>query len=98
MKEEVRYHLVIEVMTDHHLHRTITVRSPLQIRNETGYALGLYYKKELADELQLEQFGEALNPFDKSMRITVIEPNHMYNVPMYITYHFPIHVMPVHFE
>ncbi|KAK0164246.1 hypothetical protein PV328_002894 [Microctonus aethiopoides] len=97
-KHEIRYHLVVEVMTDHHLHRTITVRSPLQIRNDTSYALGLYYKKQLAEELQLTHFGEALNPFDNSMRITVIEPNHVYNVPMYITYHFPIHIMPVHFE
>ncbi|XP_053597427.1 intermembrane lipid transfer protein VPS13A [Microplitis demolitor] len=98
VKHDVRYHLVVEVMTNHHLHRTITVRSPLEIRNETSYAMGLYYKKQLAEQLQLEHIGETLNPFDDSMRIAVIEPHDIYNVPMYITYHFPIHIMPVHFE
>ncbi|XP_044592317.1 vacuolar protein sorting-associated protein 13A-like isoform X2 [Cotesia glomerata] len=96
-KHDVRYHLVVEVTTNHHLHRTITVRSPLQFRNETSYTLGLYYKKQLAEQLQLEHIGETLNPFDDSMRIAVIEPHDIYNVPMYITYHFPIHIMPVHF-
>ncbi|XP_043273461.1 vacuolar protein sorting-associated protein 13A-like isoform X2 [Venturia canescens] len=97
-KHEVRYHLIVEVSTDHHLHRTITVRSPLQIRNETSYALGLYYKKQLVEKLQLPHVGEALNPFDDNMRIAVIEPHDTYNVPLYITYHFPIHILPVHSE
>lgn len=97
-KYDVRYHLVVEVMTDRHLHRTIAVRSPLQIRNETSYAFGLYYKKKLAEQLELEHFGVASNPFDDNMRFAVIEPHDIYNVPMYITYHFPIHVMPEHFE
>lgn len=98
MRHEVRYHLVVDVTTDHHLHRTITVRSPLQIRNETSYALGIYYKKKIADKLGFEKFGEALNPFDDNIRITIIEPHDTYNVPMYITYHLPIHIMPVYFD
>ncbi|KAF7991246.1 hypothetical protein HCN44_002808 [Aphidius gifuensis] len=98
MRNEIRYHLVVEVTTDHHLHRTITVRSPLQIRNETSYALGLYYKKNQCNNVDLKNFGEALNPFDDNIKICIIEPHDTYNVPMYITYHYSIHIMPVHFE
>ncbi|XP_011303575.1 vacuolar protein sorting-associated protein 13C [Fopius arisanus] len=98
-KNSVTYHLIVEVSTDHQLHRTITVRAPLQVKNETCYALGLYYKKKMAVDLDLDSYlnGEASNPFDDSMRITVIEPHDVYNVPMYITYHFTIHLAPVHF-
>lgn len=70
----------------------------LQIRNETSYAFGLYYKKQLLDKLKLPHVGEALNPFDDNMRITVVEPHDTYNVPLYIAYHFPIHMLPVHLE
>ncbi|XP_028982314.1 vacuolar protein sorting-associated protein 13A [Diachasma alloeum] len=99
-KNGITYHLIVEVSTDHHLHRTITVRPPLQIKNETCYALGLYYRKKMAEELKLDSYldGEASNPFDNSMRMTVIEPHDSYNVPMYITYHFSIHLAPVHFN
>ncbi|XP_034193125.2 intermembrane lipid transfer protein VPS13A isoform X1 [Osmia lignaria lignaria] len=98
IRHEVRYHLVIEATINNYLHRTITVRSPLQFRNETSYALGLYYKKSLLDKLGLTCIGEPTNPFDDNIRMTIIEPDSTYSVPLYIAYHFPIHILPAYLE
>ncbi|XP_076375159.1 intermembrane lipid transfer protein VPS13A isoform X2 [Megalopta genalis] len=98
IRHEVRYHLVIDATIDNYLHRTITVRSPLQIRNETSYALGLYYKKSLLDKLGLTSIGVPTNPFDDNIRMTIIEPDSTYNIPLYIAYHFPIYILPAYLE
>nr|XP_012154530.1 PREDICTED: vacuolar protein sorting-associated protein 13C isoform X3 [Megachile rotundata] len=98
IRHEVRYHLVIEATINNCLHRTITVRSPLQFRNETSYALGLYYKKSLLDKLGLTCIGEPTNPFDDNIRMTIIEPDSTYSVPLYIAYHFPIYILPAYLE
>ncbi|XP_076222912.1 intermembrane lipid transfer protein VPS13A isoform X2 [Nomia melanderi] len=98
IRHEIRYHLVIDSTIDNYLHRTITVRSPLQFRNETSYALGLYYKKSLLDKLGLTCIGEPTNPFDDNIRMTIIEPDSTYNIPLYIAYHFPIHILPAYLE
>ncbi|CAK9828583.1 Intermembrane lipid transfer protein VPS13A [Anthophora retusa] len=98
IRHDVRYHLVIEATINNYLHRTITVRSPLQFRNETSYALGLYYKKSLLDKLGLTCIGEPTNPFDDNIRMTIIEPDSTYSVPLYIAYHFPIYILPAYLE
>ncbi|XP_015594990.1 vacuolar protein sorting-associated protein 13A isoform X2 [Cephus cinctus] len=98
VRHGIRYHLLLEVNIDRLLHQTITVRTPLQIRNDTTYALGLYYKKALFKKLDLPCVGEALNPFDDNMRMTILEPDHVYNVPLYIAYHVPIYILPTYAE
>ncbi|XP_053983322.1 intermembrane lipid transfer protein VPS13C-like [Hylaeus volcanicus] len=98
IRHEVRYHLVIEATNDNYLNRTITVRSPLQFRNETSYALGLYYKKSLLDKLGLTGIGKPTNPFDDNIRMTIIEPDSTYSIPLYIAYHLPIHILPAYLE
>ncbi|XP_078045899.1 intermembrane lipid transfer protein VPS13A isoform X2 [Augochlora pura] len=98
IRHEIRYNLVIDATINNYLHRTITVRSPLQIRNETSYALGLYYKKSLLDKLGLTSIGVPTNPFDDNIRMTIIEPDSTYNIPLYIAYHFPIHILPAYLE
>ncbi|XP_076670615.1 intermembrane lipid transfer protein VPS13A isoform X2 [Andrena cerasifolii] len=98
VRHEVRYHLVIEATINNYLHRTISVRSPLQFRNETSYALGLYYKKSLLEKLELTCIGEPTNPFDDNIRMTIIEPDSTYSIPLYIAYHFPIHILPAYLE
>lgn len=98
IRHEVRYHLVIEATIDNYLHHTITVRSPLQFRNETSYALGLYYKKSLLDKLGVTCIGKPTNPFDDNIRMTIIEPDSTYSIPLYIAYHFPIHILPAYLE
>ncbi|XP_015437338.1 PREDICTED: vacuolar protein sorting-associated protein 13A-like [Dufourea novaeangliae] len=98
VRHEVRYHLVIDATIDNYLHRTITVRSPLQFRNETSYALSLYYKKSLMDKFGLTCVGEPTNPFDDNIRMTIIEPDSTYNIPLYIAYHFPVHILPAYLE
>ncbi|XP_076243831.1 intermembrane lipid transfer protein VPS13A [Calliopsis andreniformis] len=98
IRHEVRYHLVIEATINNYLYRTITVRSPLKFHNETSYALGLYYKKSLLDKLDLTCIGEPTNPFDDSIRMTIIEPDSTYSIPLYIAYHFPIHILPAYLE
>ncbi|XP_017890538.1 vacuolar protein sorting-associated protein 13C-like [Ceratina calcarata] len=98
IRHEVRYHLVIEATINNYLHRTITVRSPLQFRNETSYALGLYYKKSLLEKLGLTCVGATTNPFDDNIRMTIIEPDSTYSVPLYIAYHFPVYILPAYLE
>ncbi|XP_047356214.1 vacuolar protein sorting-associated protein 13C-like isoform X2 [Vespa velutina] len=98
VKHNVQYHLVVDTTIDKNLQRTISIRSPLQIRNETSYALALYYKKQLAETLKLADIGEAINPFDDNIRMGIIEPDCIYNVPLYIAYHFPIYVEPAYLE
>ncbi|KOX79050.1 Vacuolar protein sorting-associated protein 13A [Melipona quadrifasciata] len=97
-RHEVRYHLVIEATINNYLYRTITVRSPLLFRNETSYALGLYYKKSLLDKLGLTCIGKPTNPFDDNIRMTIIEPDSTYSVPLYIAYHFPVYILPAYLE
>ncbi|KAK2588797.1 hypothetical protein KPH14_001672 [Odynerus spinipes] len=98
VKHNVRYHLVVDSTINKNLQHTISVRSPLQIQNETSYALALYYKKQLAEELQLTHIGEAINPFDDNIRMGIIEPDCIYDVPLYIAYHFPIYVQPAYID
>ncbi|XP_011135861.2 vacuolar protein sorting-associated protein 13C-like isoform X2 [Harpegnathos saltator] len=98
VKHEVRYYLVIEASINSYLHRTICVRSPLQFRNETSYALGLYYKKAVVDKLGLIPAGETTNPFDDNVRMAIIEPDSTYNIPLYIAYHCSIYVLPAYLE
>lgn len=69
-----------------------------QFRNETSYALGLYYKKAVTDKLGLTLTGETTNPFDHNVRMAIIEPDATYNIPLYIAYHCPIHVLPAYLE
>ncbi|XP_066588204.1 intermembrane lipid transfer protein VPS13A-like isoform X2 [Prorops nasuta] len=92
------YHLVIETTIDNHLQRTISVRSPLQLRNETSYVFGLYYKKAMAEKLELPIIGTTTNPFREYMRFATLEPDGICNIPLYIAYHLPIHLLPVHLE
>ncbi|XP_077263954.1 intermembrane lipid transfer protein VPS13A isoform X2 [Temnothorax americanus] len=98
VRHDVRYYLVIEATINSYLHRTICVRSPLQFRNETSYALGLYYKKAVIDKLGLTLTGETTNPFDHNVRMAIIEPDATYNIPLYIAYHCPIHILPAYLE
>ncbi|XP_026299715.1 vacuolar protein sorting-associated protein 13C isoform X2 [Apis mellifera] len=98
IRHEVRYHLIIEANINNYLYRTITVRSPLLFRNETSYALGLYYKKSLLDKLGLTCIGKPTNPFDDNIRMSIIEPDSTYSIPLYIAYHFPIHILPAYLE
>ncbi|XP_072752571.1 intermembrane lipid transfer protein VPS13A [Anoplolepis gracilipes] len=98
VRHDVRYCLVVEATINSYLHRTVCVRSPLQFRNETSYALGLYYKKAVVDKLGLTVTGEATNPFDHNIRMAIIEPDATYNIPLYIAYHCSIHILPAYLE
>ena len=60
--------------------------------------MGLYYKKAMIDKLNLTLTGETTNPFDDNVRMAIIEPDATYNIPLYIAYHCPIHVLPAYLE
>jgi len=76
----------------------LSSRCIFQFRNETSYALGLYYKKAIVDKLGLTPTGETTNPFDHNVRIAIIEPDAIYNIPLYIAYHCPIYILPAYLE
>lgn len=70
----------------------------LQLRNETSYALELFYKKTDLQAIGAELIGSLTNPFDDKMRLAVIAPQETYNVPLYIAYHCKLFLLPSNFE
>ncbi|KAB0792527.1 hypothetical protein PPYR_14486 [Photinus pyralis] len=78
--------------------RTVVVSSPLQIRNETCFALSVLYQPSILQQLNLEPVGDVMNPFETTMRITVLEPHEHYNVPLYIAYHCKLFIQPAYAE
>ncbi|XP_063238425.1 intermembrane lipid transfer protein VPS13A-like [Bacillus rossius redtenbacheri] len=96
-RNHTRYHLVVS--NDTRLsRRAITVRSPLQVRNETSYAMGLYYKKSILDALDVEHVGESTNPFDDKIRVAIVEPDETFSVPLYVAYHCRLHILPAYVD
>ncbi|KAG6453907.1 hypothetical protein O3G_MSEX008410 [Manduca sexta] len=96
-KNNTRYYIVVERSSKYNT-KKIVVRSPLQIRNETSYALELYYKKTDLQAIGVELVGSLTNPFDDKMRLCVIAPQDTYNVPLYIAYHCKLFLLPSNFE
>ncbi|KAF5301566.1 hypothetical protein FQR65_LT08871 [Abscondita terminalis] len=78
--------------------RTVIISSPLQIRNETCFALSVLYQPSILQQLNLEPVGDVTNPFETTMRITVLEPHEHYNVPLYIAYHCKLFIQPAYAE
>ncbi|XP_047103973.1 vacuolar protein sorting-associated protein 13A-like [Schistocerca piceifrons] len=97
IKNNTRYYIIVCVDV-HQRHRKVTVRSPLQIKNETSYAMGLYYKKSVVESIGVQHVGEVTNPFEDSIRVTIIEPDGVFNVPLYIAYHCKLHVLPAYVD
>ncbi|KAL0830292.1 hypothetical protein ABMA28_002492 [Loxostege sticticalis] len=96
-KNNTRYYIVVE-RTSKYNSKKIVVRSPLQIRNETSYALELYYKKTDLQAVGADLVGSLVNPFDDKMRLAVLAPQDTYNVPLYIAYHCKLFLLPANFE
>ncbi|XP_026736347.1 vacuolar protein sorting-associated protein 13A-like [Trichoplusia ni] len=96
-KNATRYYIAVD-RTSKYNHKKIVVRSPLQLRNETSYALELFYKKTDLQAIGAELIGSLMNPFDDKMRLAVIAPQETYNIPLYIAYHCKLFLLPSNFE
>ncbi|XP_064292158.1 intermembrane lipid transfer protein VPS13A-like [Plodia interpunctella] len=96
-KNSTRYYIVVE-RTSKYNTKKIVVRSPLQIRNETSYALELFYKKSELEAVGCTLVGTVANPFSDTMRLAVVAPQDTYNVPLYIAYHCKLLLLPSHNE
>jgi hypothetical protein len=55
----------------------------------------LYYKKNALDNSGFEHIGELTNPFEDAYKFATVEPDEEYNVPIVVTYHCSIYVLPV---
>ncbi|XP_073981480.1 intermembrane lipid transfer protein VPS13A-like isoform X2 [Rhodnius prolixus] len=97
IKNSTRYYIILSV-TCHEWGQKILLRSPLQIRNETSYAIALYYKKSILEGLNYSLIGESTNPFEDTNRIAIIEPDEIYNVPLIIAHHCRLYFQPAHFD
>ncbi|XP_072395854.1 intermembrane lipid transfer protein VPS13A-like [Diabrotica undecimpunctata] len=91
------YHLAAK-HTMGKLGRKIIVSSPLQIKNETCFALSVLYQPSILQQLNLEPVGDMTNPFETTMRISVLEPQEEYNVPLHIAYHCTLFIQPAYAE
>nr|XP_022904021.1 vacuolar protein sorting-associated protein 13C-like [Onthophagus taurus] len=78
--------------------RQVAVSSPLQIKNETCFALSILYQPSVLQQMNLEPVGDVMNPFETTMRIAVLEPHERYNVPLYIAYHCKLFIQPAYAE
>uniref|UniRef100_T1J6X9 Large ribosomal subunit protein uL13 n=1 Tax=Strigamia maritima TaxID=126957 RepID=T1J6X9_STRMM len=94
MKNNTRYHVIIDVAI-HHGKSKITVRSPLQIKNTTSFALKLYYKKASVESLSFAHPVVLKNPFEENVCLTTLEPDEIYFVPLFIAYHCKIFLQPL---
>ncbi|XP_063908904.1 intermembrane lipid transfer protein VPS13C-like isoform X2 [Zophobas morio] len=78
--------------------RKLVISSPLQIKNETCFALSVLYQPSVLQQLNLEPVGDVTNPFETTMRIAVLEAHESYNVPLYIAYHCKLFIQPAYAE
>ncbi|XP_050293548.1 intermembrane lipid transfer protein VPS13C-like [Anthonomus grandis grandis] len=78
--------------------RSITVSSPLQIHNETCFALNILYQPSVLQQMNVEPVGDVTNPFETTMRIAILEPYETYNVPLFIAYHCKLFIQPAYAE
>lgn len=60
--------------------------------------MGIYYKKSILESLGYDHIGESTNPFEDTNRITIIEPDEVYNVPLPVAYHCKLHILPAYVE
>jgi hypothetical protein len=70
----------------------------IKVKNETSYAMGLYYKKSVLDALGVEHIGESTNPFEDTIRVAIVEPDETFSVPLYVAYHCKLFILPAYVE
>lgn len=66
------------------------------MKNETCFPLALYYKKNALDNTGFDHMGELTNPFEDSYKFAILEPDEVYNMPLMITYHCTVYILPVY--
>ncbi|XP_041980096.1 vacuolar protein sorting-associated protein 13A-like isoform X3 [Aricia agestis] len=96
-KNNTRYYIVVDRKSKFN-NKRIIVRSPLQVRNETSYALELMYRQSELEAAGVEPVGSVRNPFCGLLRLAVLAPHDTYNVPLYIAYHCRLYLVPTNFE
>ncbi|CAK1541918.1 unnamed protein product [Leptosia nina] len=92
-----RYYIAVERTTKYN-NKKIVVRSPLQVRNETSYALELLYRQSELEAAGVKCVGSVRNPFCGLLRLAVIAPDDTFNVPLFVAYHCRLYVLPTNFE
>lgn len=56
------------------------------------------YQSAQLTNLNVPLQGESINPFEGSIRITLLQPHQTYNVPLFIAYHCKLYIQPAHLE
>ncbi|BET01399.1 Vacuolar protein sorting-associated protein [Nesidiocoris tenuis] len=97
IKNGNRYYVVLSV--DCHVWgQKVTLRSPLQVRNETSYPIGIHYKKSILESLGFPLVGESTNPFGDTHRVAIVEPDETFNVPLTVAHHCKLFIQPSHVD
>ncbi|KAH1005296.1 hypothetical protein HUJ04_006309 [Dendroctonus ponderosae] len=78
--------------------RNVNASSPLQIRNETCFALNILYQPSVLQQMNMEPVGDVTNPFETTMRIAILGAHDSYNVPLHIAYHCKLFIQPAYAE
>ncbi|CAG9562322.1 unnamed protein product [Danaus chrysippus] len=96
-RNNTRYYIAVERSASYN-YKKIVVRSPLQVRNETSYALELLYRQSELEAAGAEPVGAVRNPFCGLVRLAVLAPHDTYNVPLYMAYHCRLYLLPSSIE
>ncbi|XP_067142942.1 intermembrane lipid transfer protein VPS13A-like isoform X2 [Centruroides vittatus] len=93
-KNKTRYYIVID-MSANHGQKIITVSSPLQIQNHLPRPVHIMCQKSILEAVGAMPDDYSKNPFHETyIRLTTLENNEIYNVPLLIAYHCKLFLQP----
>lgn len=91
---KTRYYLVIDTDT-YHGQKIITVSSPLQIQNHLPQSVHIMCQKSILEAVGALPDDYSKNPFHETyIRLTTLENNGIYNVPLLVAYHCKLFFQP----
>ncbi|XP_050428442.1 intermembrane lipid transfer protein VPS13A-like isoform X2 [Adelges cooleyi] len=100
VKNDTRYWIMVCVVSNK-LCYTITIRSPLMLKNDTSYPLMVHYNRtEAMDAFEMDSavIGESDNPFEAICTATILDAGSVYNVPIALAYHSKLYLSPANLQ
>lgn len=68
----------------------------MQVQNSTSYAVEVYYKKSVIEAIGEKVVGDVTNPFEDSIRLALIEPDDIFDIPLFVAFHCKLYFVPAH--
>ncbi|KAK6636914.1 hypothetical protein RUM43_010578 [Polyplax serrata] len=94
-RHQTRYYVVLTTTIEYGFKKFL-VRGPLQVQNSTSYAVEVYYKKSVIEAIGEKVVGDVTNPFEDSIRLALIEPDDILDIPLFVAFHCKLYFVPAH--